>query len=61
MGMAWMSDSDDAINIQNWPVQGCISRCDASYKVNDKTFLITANEGDSRDYEAFSEEARVGT
>jgi len=31
----------------------------ASYKVNDKTFLITANEGDSRDYEAFSEEARV--
>jgi DNA-binding beta-propeller fold protein YncE len=52
-----VSDSDDAINIQNWPVQGMYQPdAIASYKVNDKTFLITANEGDSRDYEAFSEE-----
>ncbi|MGQ8365155.1 choice-of-anchor I family protein [Glaciecola sp. 1036] len=31
----------------------------ASYQWNGATFIVTANEGDSRDYDAFSEEIRV--
>jgi len=54
------SDEDGEINIDNWPVQGMYQPdAIASYEVNGETFLITANEGDSRDYEGFSEEARV--
>jgi len=54
------SDEDGEINIDNWPVQGMYQPdAIASYEVNGETFLITANEGDSRDYEGFNEEARV--
>ncbi len=55
-----VNDADDAINIANWPVFG-IYQPDAitSYEVNDETFIITANEGDSRDYDGFGEEASV--
>lgn len=54
------SDRDDAINIVNHPVYG-IYQPDAiaSYQVNGETFIITANEGDARDYDGYSEEARV--
>ena len=54
------SNKDDAINIQNWPVFG-LYQPDAidSFEVDGKTYYITANEGDARDYDAFSEEARV--
>ncbi|MBE9189104.1 choice-of-anchor I family protein [Gloeocapsopsis crepidinum LEGE 06123] len=54
------SDRDDAINITNWPVFG-IYQPDAiaSYEVDGETFIITANEGDARDYDAYSEEARI--
>ncbi|MBC6474769.1 MAG: hypothetical protein GDA48_19820 [Hormoscilla sp. GM102CHS1] len=31
----------------------------SSYEVNGKTYIVTANEGDSRDYDGFSEEERV--
>lgn len=31
----------------------------ASYRVNDKTYLVMANEGDARDYTGFAEETRV--
>ncbi|WP_158770652.1 choice-of-anchor I family protein [Paraglaciecola sp. L1A13] len=31
----------------------------ASYQWNDATFILSANEGDSRDYDAYSEEIRV--
>lgn len=55
------SDRDSAINIANWPVFGFyMPDAIASYKVGNKTYLVTANEGDARDYDAFAEEVRVG-
>ncbi len=54
------SNKDSAINISTWPVHGMYQPdAIASYKVKGKTFLITSNEGDSRDYTGFSEEERV--
>lgn len=54
------SDRDGAINIRNWPVNG-IYQPDAiaSFEIHAQTYLITANEGDARDYDAFSEQKRV--
>lgn len=54
------SDRDNAINIANWPVFG-MYQPDAidAFEVKGRMYLITANEGDSRDYDAFSEESRV--
>ncbi len=54
------SNEDEGINIRNWPVKG-MYQPDAitSYAYNGKTYYITANEGDARDYAGFSEEARV--
>ncbi len=55
------SDKDGEINIANWPVMGMyMPDAIASYTVKDRTFLITANEGDSRDYDGFSEEIDTG-
>lgn len=54
------SDKDDAINIKTWPVMGMyMPDSVASFTVDGVTYLVTANEGDSRDYDGFSEEARV--
>ena len=54
------SDRDDGINIANWHVKG-MYQPDAivAFKVSGETFLLTANEGDARDYDCFSEEVRV--
>lgn len=54
------SDADDAISIRTWPVQA-FRQPDAvaSYRVGKKTYLVTADEGDSRDWEGYSEEVRV--
>ncbi|TNF29844.1 MAG: T9SS type A sorting domain-containing protein [Bacteroidetes bacterium] len=56
------SNQDGAINIQNWPVFG-MYQPDAidNYMFNGSTYIVTANEGDSRDYAGFSEEARIGS
>jgi len=56
------SDRDGpSINILTWPVRGLYQPdAIASYRVGGQTYLITANEGDARDYDGFSEEARVG-
>jgi hypothetical protein len=55
-----VSDRDDMINIKNWQVYGMYEPDGiASYQINGKTYLVTANEGDSRAYSAYSEEARV--
>ncbi len=54
------SNEDSAIRIKRWPVKGMYQPDSiASYKQGGKTYLITANEGDSRDYTGFSEETRV--
>lgn len=54
------SDKDDAINIKTWPVFGMyMPDAIASFQRGNANFLITANEGDSRDYDGYSEEVRV--
>ncbi|MFV8569905.1 choice-of-anchor I family protein [Marinobacter sp. SBS5] len=54
------SNKDGGINLQNWPVKGMYQPdAIASYGYNGMTYYITANEGDSRDYDGFSEEFRV--
>ena len=67
------SDRDGAIDIDEWPVAGffmpdgiaSFNRGHRMMAVDGKTmmvprlFVLSANEGDSRDYEGFSEEARV--
>ena len=51
-----------AINIGNWPVFGMYQPDSiASLKYRNDTFLITANEGDAREYTGFVEEIRVGS
>ncbi|MFZ1986776.1 MAG: choice-of-anchor I family protein, partial [Desulfatitalea sp.] len=55
------SDRDDAIAIQ--PYAGLLGMYQpdaiAAYDVNGSTYIVTANEGDARDYDTFGEEARV--
>lgn len=54
------SNQDDAINIANWPVRGMYMPDGiAAYEVGGNTYLVTANEGDARDYKGFSEQTRV--
>jgi Ca2+-binding RTX toxin-like protein len=56
------SDRDGGINIRNAPVLGMYQPdAIASFSVNGQTYLITANEGDARDYTGFSEERRIGS
>jgi hypothetical protein len=54
------SDRDNAIQVKPWPVFG-MYQPDAVAVVRQAgiNFLITANEGDARDYSGFTEERRV--
>ena len=55
------SDKDGKINIRSWPVFGAyMPDALAAFEVGGQTYLISANEGDSRDYKGFSDEVRVG-
>ncbi|MBW4556826.1 MAG: choice-of-anchor I family protein [Trichormus sp. ATA11-4-KO1] len=56
------SNRDGAINIANWPVFGLYQPdgIDSYTASNGKTYIVTANEGDARDYDGFSEELRLG-
>jgi hypothetical protein len=52
------SDRDDSIKIQTWPVHGTYMPDGiAAYQSNGETFLITANEGDAREYIYSADEA----
>jgi len=54
------SNEDGAIRLRRWPVWGFpLPDAIATFEVGGYPFLITANEGDSRDYDGFSEETRV--
>ncbi|MGF1448689.1 MAG: choice-of-anchor I family protein [Opitutales bacterium] len=64
------SDRDDMIRIANWPVQGLFQPDSiASYRFRGETFIVTANEGDGREFTfddasgdevvAFTDESRV--
>ena len=54
------SNRDDAINITHWPIRGLYQPdAIAAFESLGETFLITANEGEARNYNYFSEEARV--
>jgi len=54
------SDKDGKINIRSWPVSG-MYQPDAikSVRINGRDYILSANEGDARDYDGYSEEARV--
>jgi DNA-binding beta-propeller fold protein YncE len=54
------SDKDSKVELKTWKVKGMfLPDAIASFSVNGVHYLITANEGDSRDYEAFGEEDRI--
>lgn len=55
-----VSNEDGGIQIQAWPVLGMYQPdAIATYQQGAQTFILSANEGDARDYDGFSEEARV--
>ncbi|PQJ69229.1 choice-of-anchor I family protein [Polaribacter butkevichii] len=54
------SDKDDVTELKNWPVKGIYMPDAIVYvKINEVEYIISANEGDSRDYDGFSEEVRM--
>lgn len=60
MGMD-ASDKDGTTNIKPVPVLGMYQPDAVSlYEVDGETYIVTANEGDSQDYDGYSEETRVG-
>ncbi|MEU3019797.1 MULTISPECIES: choice-of-anchor I family protein [unclassified Nocardiopsis] len=55
-----VSDRDGGITIANWPVSGMYQPDGFdSYRWRGQTLLVTANEGDSRDWDGYSEETRL--
>jgi DNA-binding beta-propeller fold protein YncE len=54
------TNKDDQANIVNAPLVGMYQPdAIATFQRGNNTFVVTANEGDARDYEGFSEEVRV--
>jgi hypothetical protein len=54
------SDDDGAVRIRRWPVFGMYQPdAIANFRSGDQHYLITANEGDTRDYDGYAEEERV--
>jgi hypothetical protein len=60
------SDQDNVVNIRGWPLYGMYQPdAVANFTIKGKTYLITANEGDARDYTGdealpqFTEETRA--
>lgn len=55
------NDQGGVIQIANWPVKGVyMPDAIASFNVGGLTYLITANEGDAREYNGYAEVGRVG-
>ena len=54
------SDKDGGVHVGNWPVEGLyLPDSIGHYRVHGRTYLVTANEGDSRAYTGFNEEIRA--
>ncbi len=54
------SNEDGEINIRTVPAFGMYQPdAIATYEVDGEVYIVTANEGDARDYDTYSEEARV--
>lgn len=54
------SDKDSKIELRTWPVKSFYLPDAISYfSVNGSSYLITANEGDAREYSSFDEQKRV--
>ena len=54
------SDSDNTVALRRWPVKSFrLPDSLASFRVKGETYLITADEGDTRDWAGYSEEVRV--
>ncbi len=51
-----VSNKDDAINIANWPIKGMYMPDSIdSYTYKGRNFIVSANEGDSRDYDGYTD------
>ena len=56
-----VSNKDDKINIATWPIMGMyMPDAIATYSINGKDYLVTANEGDAREWGKFEEEVKFG-
>lgn len=56
-----ISDNNGQVLIANWPINAYyIPDAVASYTVNSTTYLVTANEGDEKEYTGFNERTTVG-
>ena len=54
------SDKDKKINLKPWPVFGCyMPDAAAAMTVGGHTYILTANEGDSREYDNYEDEIRL--
>ncbi len=57
-----VSDRDGVINITNWPVLGMYQPDGiATMQYRGRNYILTANEGDSRDWPGYSEEVRFAS
>jgi hypothetical protein len=57
-----VSDQGGTIEIANWPVKGVyMPDAIASYTVGGQTYLVTANEGDAREYSTYEEAVRISS
>lgn len=56
-----VSDNNGQILIANWPMQAYyIPDALANYTINGTTYIVTANEGDEKEYGSFTERTTVG-
>lgn len=54
------SDRDGGIAIARWPVRGLpLPDTIGAFRAGGRDYLVTANEGDAREYDCFEEETRV--
>ncbi|MGF2734192.1 choice-of-anchor I family protein [Marinobacter sp. DUT-1] len=54
------SNKDGVIQLRNWPIKGMyMPDAITAYGANGQAYYLTANEGDARDYDGWTEEFRI--